>query len=182
MKKFIFVVYISLSLVVSGCSNNYQSVSVGTQEKQMLDDGQIINIMMTVDKGEIAASQEALKKKSSSIVNNYANYLIQQHQSNLDQLMKLSNQSGIKPKESTISNSLVAQGKDGYQELGKLQGKEFDKAFIDAMVKGHQDGLKLIDTKLLQQAKNPQVKASLEQFRTMVADHLEKALKIQSLL
>ncbi len=148
-------------------------------QEQQLGDNQIVKIMMTVDKGEIAAAQEAKGKKVSPSVEVYAKYLIQQHQRNLEELTELAKQLGLRPKESAISNSLATNGKHGLKALGKLQGRAFDKAYIDAMVKGHQEGLELIDTKVLPQTKNPQLKAFVEQFRDIVSEHLEKGLEIQ---
>ena len=170
----------SLLFFVSSCSDYLQSTPAGSAEEQQLGDGQIINIMMTVDKGEISASREALKRRLSPAIDLYAKYLIQQHQNNLEELTELAKQLGLEPKESSISNSLETGGKHDLKALGELRDQAFDKGFIDAMVKDHQEGLKLIDTKLLPQTKNPQLKVSVERFRGMVADHLEKGLKIQS--
>jgi len=178
----IFVIVSSLLLVVSSCSNSSQSKPSAVVEEQQLGDNQILNIMMTVDRGEIAAAQEATKKAVSPIVSGYAKYLIEQHQSNLEHLSQLSEELKLEPKESAISNSLIADGKNGLKALGELQGKAFDKAFIDAMVKGHQGGLKLIDSKLVPETKNPELKASVAQFRQMVSTHLEKGLEIQKSL
>ena len=172
-----FVFFGSLLLSVSSCSDHSRSV-----QEQQLEDSQILNIMMTVDKGEIATSEEATKKKVSPSVDFYAKYLIQQHQKNLEELTQLAKQLGLEPKESGISNSLDTSGKNDLKAFDALQGKAFDKAFIDAMVKEHQGGLELIETKLLPDTKNPQLKVAVEHFRKMVSDHLEKGLKIQKTL
>jgi putative membrane protein len=170
----------SVLLFVSSCSDHSKSNRVESVQEQQLGDGQIINIMMTVDKGEIAAAQEASKKKVSPPVDLYAKYLLQQHQKNLEELTQLTKQLGLEPKESVISISLVTNGKQDLKTLSELQDRAFDKAYIDAMIKEHQEGLQLIDTKLLTQTKNPQLKAFVEQFRKMVSDHIEKGLQVQS--
>ncbi len=171
--KLVFCVFVFFSsLFVPGYS----------AQEQQLGEGQILNIMMTIDKGEIAAAKEATKKKVTPAVDLYAKHLIEQHQRNLEELIQFAKQEKIEPKESEISNSMVASGKTDLKALSALQGKAFDKAFIDAMVTGHQEGLKLIDTKLFPEAKSPQLQMSLEQFRKMVAAHLEKGLTIQKTL
>lgn len=177
-----FVFFSSLILVVSSCSDHSKSNRSTSVQEQQLEEGQIINIMMTVDKGEIAASQEATKRKLSPSVDLYAKYIIQQHQRNLEELNQLSKQLGLEPKESSTSNSMVTHGKHDLKVLAELQGQSFDKGYIDAMVKGHQEGLEVIDSKLLPETKNPQLKVFVEQFRKMVADHLEKGIKIQRTL
>lgn len=181
MKPSIYItaLFSSLLLITSGCSNNSKSNHAGNAQEQQLDDSQIVQIMMTVDKGEIAASEEAEKKNSNLAVDQYAQYIIQQHERNLEILNALSKQLGLTPKESTISRSLVTGGEHDLKTLSALEDRAFDKTYIDSMVKGHQDGLNLIDTKLLPQTKNPQLKVFVEQFRAMVADHLQKALEVQ---
>lgn len=180
LRAFVFIS--SLSLLVSSCSDHSKSTHVGSAQEQQLGDGQIVNIMMTVDKGEIAAAQEATKKKVIPSVDLYAKYMIQQHQRNLEELTQLAKQLGIEPKESGISNSLATDGKHNLKSLGELQDRAFDKAFIDAMVKDHRDGLNLINTKLIPQTKNPQLQVFVEHFRNMVSDHLEKGQRIQRTL
>lgn len=181
--KPIFCAFIFLSslLMMTSCSEQ-SKLTRAEAEDQQLADNQIINIMMTIDKGEIAAAQEAKNKQASPAVNGYAKYLIDQHQRNLEELTQLAKQLGLEPKDSAISKTLSTDGENDLKKLHKLQGKEFDKAFIDAMVKGHQGGLEVVDTKLLLQAKNPQLKSFVEQFRKMVSNHLEEGLKIQQTL
>lgn len=176
------IFFSSLLLVVSSCSDHSKSARSGYVQEQKLEESQIIDIMMTVDKEEIAAAQEVAKKKVIPSVDLYAKYLIQQHQSNLEELTQLAQQLGVEPKESVISNSMIANGKHDLKALSELQGKAFEKAFIEAMVKGHQEGLELINTKLLPQTKNAQLKVFVERFRNMVSEHLERGLKIQRTL
>lgn len=168
-----FIIFASL-IFASSCSDPNKST-----QKEQLSDNQIINIMMTVDKEEIAASQLATKKYSSTAIDNYAKYLILMHQQNLKKLVKLAAQLNLSPTESDISNTMIANGKQNLKSLEDLQGTAFDKAYINAMVAGHQNGLKLIDTTLLLEAQNPKLKTSVKHFRKMVEDHLEKGLKVQ---
>lgn len=172
-----FIIFASLNL--SGCVGS--ATSKPTQEQQ-LTSNQIINIMMAVDKMEIDLPKIATKKEPAPLVKHFAEYLIRQHQNNLDELTLLTNEWKMEPQKSSISDSLNANSKQMAEKLEGLQGTEFDTAYIDAMVKSHQAGLNLIHTKLMPQAKTPQMEEIVEQFRKMVARHLEKALKVQKRL
>lgn len=156
--------------------NDHENTST---QKQKLEDRQIVQIMMDVDKGEIATSKEALKKNMNKPVKLYALFLIQQHEGNLESLTQLAKEIGLEPTESPQSISMASHGKQDLEKLSALNGVEFEKAFIDAMVKGHQGGLNLIDTKLSKEVHNSQLKNFLINFRAMVADHLQKALVLQ---
>ncbi len=181
-KVYSFVLLSSLMMCISSCMDYSQAGSTESAQENQLNDGQIINIMMTVDKGEIAFAQNGLKKNLNIQVNRYAKYLVHQHKRNLETLIQLTKQWGLEPLESVISNSLITQGKQSGKAYDELQENELDMAFVDAMIKDHQAGLKLIDTQLLPQAKNPQLKIFVEQFRAMVSNHLEKGLEMERML
>jgi putative membrane protein len=172
---------LKLCALLTGLLFCFTGCSEMSSDKQ-LSEGQIINIMMTVDKNEILASQEALKKNANPEVQTYANYLIQEHQKNMDALVQLARQAQTPPSDSDISNTLTSDGKKEVKKLSETQDKDFDKAYIAAMVKDHKDGLNLIDKKLLPHSKNPQLRTSVDAFRKMVAEHLERAEKIEKSL
>lgn len=176
-----YVVLSGLFFVAAQANSSQSNPAVATQAEQLGDD-QILKIMMAVDNGEIEASKEALKKQTSDEVKSYAKYLVDDHQKNLDKLKKLANQQGLQPKDSSLSQALDNGAKQTLSNLTQLQGKAFDKAYIDAMVKDHQKGMQVIESKLLPQAKNGEFKAAVEDFRKMVSEHLEKGLKIQKKL
>lgn len=184
MKKKLCALIISggFLLLCSGCSNQHSNSSSDSSQDQQLGDAQILNILMTVDKGEIAASQVALKKQLSAPINAYAKLLIQQHERNLQELTLLSKNLELDPKDSAISKSLDASGKKDLKAMDEMQGRAFELSYIDIMIKEHQEGLELIDTKLLPQTKNPELRIYVEQFRKMVADHLQKGRNVQMLL
>lgn len=152
-----------------------------TQE-QPVTDSKIIAIVMAVDKSEIAAARVAKKKNIAVSVLNYAKYLQQQHQNNLIQIQKLSKLTGLKPLQSATTADMTKQNKHDLTALKALNGVPFETAYIDAMVKGHTAGLQLIDTTLLKNVTNAQLKTFLVNFRAMVAHHLEMGIKLETQL
>ena len=70
----------------------------------------------------------------------------------------------------------------GSAELVKLaakSGDEYNKAYVDAMVAGHEQALKLIDNNLLKNAKNSDLKSFMTDTRAAVSHHLDEAKKLQ---
>ncbi len=61
-----------------------------------------------------------------------------------------------------------------------LDGKEFETAYLDGMIKGHTELLDMIDNKLLKTVKNDALKAHLTETRGHVAMHLEQAKKLKN--
>jgi putative membrane protein len=61
-----------------------------------------------------------------------------------------------------------------------VKGADFDRDYIAAQIQEHQAALDLIDSILLVQVKNPELKAAIEAFRPKVEHHLNEAKAIQS--
>ena len=78
------------------------------------------------------------------------------------------------------SPQVIANGK-GAIDKGLATGSPTprEKAYIDAMVKGHQEALSLIDDRLLPAAQDTNVRTFLTNSREHVAMHLERAKALQ---
>jgi len=140
---------------------------------------QIIEDVIVLDQGEIGSAKIAKKRATTPQVKRYAAYLDAQHTTNLHQTMKLSHKLKIKPEASMTSNNLK---KHGQQEMTALEASNpvnFDKNYIHAMIKDHQEALRLIDRAIVDST-NPMLTKLLKETRTHVAMHLEKAQQIQA--
>lgn len=155
---------------------NTQSVVISSDERNILAD------IAVIDKTEILLAVVAANKKPSSDVMDFAKFMIEQHGSNLTQILEMAHNLHFNSLSDKESNQLTAQGNEALIELGSLQGKQFDKAYIDAMVKGHQAALDLIDNQLTKEAKTESIKSFLSDTRAAVVHHLDMAKKIQASL
>lgn len=133
-----------------------------------------------IDKNEILVAVVALNKKLNSDINDFANMMVEQHGGNLTQILSLIN--NAHPLTSAEADKLSAEGKKDLMKLGAMNGDDFAKAYVDAMVKGHEAALKLIDTELMKTATTDNVKKFLTDTRSAVATHLEHAKNLQDKL
>lgn len=132
----------------------------------------------TLDKNEILAGAVASNKKVNSDVKDFAQMMIDQHGSNLTQILEIvDNAYTLNSRE---ADKLAAEGKKGLMKLGALKGDEFAKAYIDAMVKGHEAALNLLDQQLMKTAKSAELKKFMTNTRAAVATHLEHAKNLQT--
>lgn len=168
--------YASIVLVLLATSCSFYTKP---KQSEKLDDNQIVEIMLSVDKLEIAAADVALQKQVTNPVRDFARYLKDEHQASSIQLTQLAQQMEIQPQESCISRTLKTNQDQLVEKLSKLNGPEFDRVYVQEMIKSHQDGLVLIDTKLYPQTKNAELKKFVEKFRAMVQRHLERGLEVQ---
>lgn len=144
----------------------------------MMDQG-VLATIATIDKNEILLAVVALNKGVTQNVANFAKMMITQHGSNLTYVLKMANQSKMTMLTSALATKLQAAGEKGMLMLGGLQGKQFDMAYINAMVNGHQDALNLINQQLMKEAKSKETQMFLENTKKTVENHLAAAKKVQ---
>jgi putative membrane protein len=85
-----------------------------------------------------------------------------------------------KPEDNGTSKSLAGAAAKKRQELSKLSGAAFDKAYIDHEVVSHEAVLNALDKTLIPSAKNAELKALLVKVRPAFVAHLDMAKQIQA--
>lgn len=177
--------YIASLIIALSCSYPLFSVanaaSTPVSRDQSHAEGKILDALIVLNKNEISAGQLAAKKSSNQEVINFADLMIKAHSDNLKEAEHLGNKLGIRPMEGKVAHKLKHKGKAELAHLKKLSGKSFDKAYINAMVKGHMNALELINN-LEQKTANRMIKKYLENTKKHVMHHLEKAKAIQKTL
>jgi putative membrane protein len=125
-------------------------------------------------------TQTAKKKKIDQPVLDYANMLHTEHGQNIDQTLKLGQQVGTAPQVTTNVDNFSKRQAAQLADLVPLDGRDFERAYIAAMIKGHGEALAMIDNQFLKSAQNDQLKQHLADTRQHVAAHLEKARELQN--
>lgn len=133
-----------------------------------------------IDKDEIMLAVLAANKKPSPGVADFSKMMIDQHGSNLTQIFEMASSMKAFPLTGGNSEKLKEQGAKEMMALSGLEGKQFETAYVDAMVKGHEGALNLINQHLMQTAKSEEMKTFLEDTKKVVEHHLEDAKKLQA--
>lgn len=152
-----------------------------TQAKQEkpLTDGEILAVVEDANTGEIDMATLAKKNASATEVKNYAAMMLMQHGDAQTKARNLQSKAKIKADENDVSAHVKSEASTAISNLRDKSGAEFDRLYIDTQVRAHKDVLDTIDTKLLPQANNGQLKSYLQDVRKHVAMHLDEAEKIQ---
>jgi putative membrane protein len=125
-----------------------------------------------INLGEINAARLASQRASRADVKQFAQHLARDHQKANQEMLQLA-----------VKNNWVLAGAIDakYQALGeklsRLQGPEFDKEFIQAMVKGHKEAIKLYEAQA-KGARDPDAKAYAEKVLPRLREHLKEAEKL----
>lgn len=139
------------------------------------DDSLALGLLAALNEHEIQAAKQAQSKQVSEPVLQYARMMDKDHGDNLAKTTALGTLASTPEVQ-----AMQEKGKSDLAELGKKSGKEYETAYVEAMVKGHTDALALIDGRLQSLASVGPVKDHLIDTRARVAMHLEEARKLQA--
>lgn len=183
IKSVLGVVFIASSVQISNVYAEEMQLKPSSSpmtknNMKMMSDADILSLVMTVDTDEIDAAKKASAKNLSKDTANYAQMMIQHHTMNLEKdksLAKTMNATLAQTKEAAKMHKEDAQK---LAKILKMNNKEFEKAYLDFMVKGHSKVLKMLNTKLIPAAKNEELKKHLEATQKTVSGHLTTAQTI----
>jgi putative membrane protein len=159
------------------------AVGSTNQQSSPPSDEDIAAIIETINKSEVDAGKLARSKAQSGDVKSFAAMMVSDHSTALQQETSLASKEHLMP--NTSNSTCQSLTTDAQQEADSLQqksGQDFDRAYIDAMVQGHQKALGMLDDTLIPNAKDAQLKAHLVAVRAHVEMHLRKATVIQQRL
>jgi putative membrane protein len=128
------------------------------QNAGKLNDAQIAHIAYTAGQIDIAAAQQALKKSKNKEVRAFANDMVRDHKAVNDKALALVKKLNVTPEDNDTSKALSKQATDKRAELAKLNGKAFDKAYIDNEVAYHKTVNDALQDTLIPSASNPELK------------------------
>lgn len=140
------------------------------------DDALALGLLAAVDDHEIQAAQQAKSKQVSAAVMEYAGMMEKHHTNDLIETKAMGALA-----DTPEVQAMKEKGASDLAKLGELSGKEYETAYVDAMVKGHTEVLALIDGRLLSLASPGPVREHLSKAREYVAMHLEAARKLQGM-
>jgi putative membrane protein len=150
--------------------------------QQAPTDPQIAAIVVTANQVDIDAGKLAKSKSPSKDVQQFAQQMITDHSSVNKSATQLVQKLKVKPEPNPTSQSLKRGGDENIAKLKKLNGSEFDKAYVAHEIEYHQTVLDAIDKTLVPSAKNEELKALLVKVRPAFVAHPEHAKRLQSQL
>ena len=122
---------------------------------------------------EVELAELALERAESNDVKTLANHIKQDHQQANEQLKSIAAQKRVKIPEQTDEKH-----KREKERLAKLQGDEFDKAYVKAMIKEHEKDIKAFE----KQAKNgndAELKTFANSALPKLREHLDHAKQVE---
>lgn len=134
---------------------------VAFAQSAKITDPQIAHVAYTAGNIDIKAAELALKKSKDSDVRTFAESMVKDHKAVNQQALALLKKLKVTPEDNATSQSLSADAKEKYAMLSKLNGAEFDKAYIQNEVTYHVTVNGALDTTLIPSTTNSELKELL---------------------
>lgn len=162
---------LSLSLLFASVSN--------AQDAPKLTDPEIASVAVTANQIDVDYAAIAQKKSTNKEVLNFAKTMQDDHKAVIEMAVKLVTKLKVTPKTNAVTKSLLEGAEKTSNLLNSKSGKEFDKAYIDNEVAYHEAVISAVETLLIPQAQNAELKGLLEKVLPSLRTHLDHAKMVQ---
>jgi putative membrane protein len=110
-------------------------------------DGRLVTLLHHVNHDEIAAGKLAQEKGTSPEIKDYGRKLVTDHTRADKDLLAAASKAGIKPNDSELAahdKEMMRVDKKKMDQIRRLNGSEFDKAFADEMSRDHEHMISML--------------------------------------
>jgi putative membrane protein len=145
-------------------------------------DPQIAHIAYTAGQLDITAAKQAIAKSKNKEVLAFANDMVRDHEAVNKQALDLVKKLKVTPQDNDTSRALTKQAAAKQAELAKLNGAEFDKAYVANEVAYHKTVDGALETTLIPSASNTELKSLLQTGLKIFQGHLQHAEQIAGAL
>ncbi|MEO5788666.1 MAG: DUF4142 domain-containing protein [Gelidibacter sp.] len=145
-----------------------------------LTDAEIASVAVTANQIDVDYGKIALKKSKEAEIRKFAQTMIDDHTSVINQAVALAKKLGVTPKDNAVSKSLMDDAKKTKMTLDSKEGKAFDKAYIDNEVSYHEAVISTVKNVLIPQTQNAELKDLLQSVLPILEHHLHMAKNAQA--
>lgn len=154
----------------------------GTKLVTTLTDGEVIAIESTLHDSVIELAELARETAAEAQVRDFAAMVAEHHRHGQQKLDALARTNGMSAVHDDLSNKLAQDTQVTLAELRKRRGRDFDHAYLEAMIKHHRDAIAVVERQLLPSVKSSNVKYHLTTERRILEDELSRAESAMSAL
>ena len=145
-------------------------------------DPQIAHIAYTAGNIDVAAAKQAISKTHNKDVKAFAEDMVRDHEAVNKQALDLVKKLKVTPEDNDTSKTLSKNAAAKLAELGKLNGAAFDKAYVDNEVAYHKAVDSALETTLIPDASNAELKSLLQTGLKIFQGHEQHAEHVASML
>jgi putative membrane protein len=145
-------------------------------------DPQIAHIAYTAGVIDVAAAKQALAKTSNKDVKAFAEDMVRDHEAVNKLALDLVKKLNVTPQDNDTSKTLSKNAAAKLDELGKLSGAAFDKAYVANEVAYHKAVDGALETTLIPSASNAELKSLLQTGLKIFQGHEQHAEHVAAMV
>jgi Predicted outer membrane protein len=145
------------------------------KKSKKLNDAEIASIAVTANQIDINAAELAKSRTKNSEVSNFAQTMITDHTSVINQAVALVKKLKVTPQDNAVSRQLHANAKKTLASLKAKKSTSFDKAYASNEVAYHKAVISTVENTLIPQAQNAELKSLLQSVLPVLKTHLAHA-------
>lgn len=149
------------------------------QKSTKLNDAEIASAAVVANQNDIDFAKIAQQKSKNAEVLKFAETMSKDHQAVIDQAVALVTKLKVTPKDNALSKKLKDDAAKTEKSLKAKSGKSFDEAYINNEVGYHKAVISAVETVLIPQASNAELKDLLQNVVPALKAHLEHAEMVQ---
>lgn len=149
------------------------------QNNPKLSDAEVASVAVTANQIDINYAEIAKKKSKDAEILKFAETMASDHKAVISQAAALAKKLGVTPKDNAVSQKLLADAEKAKKALNGKSGKDFDKAYIDNEVEYHKAVIAAVETLLIPETDNQELKDLLQNVLPALKTHLEHATMVQ---
>lgn len=160
-----------------GCATALLMISwpVAAAEPQKPSDAQIAHIAYTAGQLDVEAGKLALTKSKNGAVRAFAETMVRDHAAVNEKALDLVKKLGVTPQPNATSEALSAQSAKTAMELQKLEGADFDRAYVGNEIAYHRTVNQALQGTLIPSAQNAELKTLLTSGLALFEEHQKHA-------
>jgi putative membrane protein len=175
--KFTRMLIKSLCTVVS--SGLFLSSAIA-QDNSRLSDAEVASVAVVANQIDINYAAIAKQKSKDADVIKFAETMDRDHKAVIEQAAALVKKLGVTPKDNAVSKKLLSDAEKTKKTLSAKSGKAFDKAYIDNEVAYHKAVIGAVETLLIPETENSELKELLQNVVPALKAHLMHAEMLQN--
>jgi putative membrane protein len=145
-----------------------------------ISDANIGAIVVAANQIDIDYGKIALAKSKNKQVREFAQRMVTDHSAVQKSVLELAAKLKLTPEDNATSHSLKDNAVTVTAKLNALKGKAFDKFYIDNEVSYHKQVTDALETMLIPNAKNAELKSALVGAQALFLEHLAHCRQIQA--
>ena len=151
-------------------------------QNPVLSDPEVAHAAVTANQIDIGYAEIAKEKSKNPDVLKFAETMTNDHKAVIAQAVALATKLNVTPKDNAVSKQLSADAENTKKMLRGKSAKEFDKAYIDNEVAYHKAVIGAVETVLIPETENAELKELLKNVVPALKTHLAHAEMVQKML